>query len=125
MTRSDKNQLLSLLNDYTSMIREALDIIVENDVRSRRKAHELCYRLLRDKYPHLHNKFVQEAYKRALAMYRSYRKLLNKWKRLPEKRRKETSPPSPPKVEENRVVELHIDTYKLERKHGFLTLTVS
>ncbi len=125
MTRSDKNQLLSLLNDYTSMIREALDIIIENDVRSRKKVHELCYRFLRGKYPHLHNKLVQEAYKRALAMYRSYRKLLNKWKRLPEKRRKETSPPSPPKVEENRVVELHIDTYKLERKHGFLTLTVS
>ncbi len=125
MTKSDKNQLLSLLNDYTSMIREALDIIIENDVRSRKKVHELCYRFLRGKYPHLHNKLVQEAYKRALAMYRSYRKLLNKWKRLPEKKRKEISPPSPPKVEENKVVELHINTFKLERKHRFLTLVVS
>lgn len=35
------------------------------------------------------------------------------------------SQPSPPSVEDNRVVELHIDTYKLERKHGFLTLTIS
>lgn len=35
------------------------------------------------------------------------------------------SPPSPPRVEENRVVELHVDTYKLERKHGFLMLTIS
>ena len=34
-------------------------------------------------------------------------------------------PPSPPKIDENRVVELHIDAYKLERKHGFLTLVVS
>jgi len=33
--------------------------------------------------------------------------------------------PSLPKVEDNRVIELHIDTYKLERKHGFLLLTVS
>jgi len=30
--------------------------------------------------------FAQEAYKRALAMYRSYRKLLNKWKRLSEEK---------------------------------------
>ena len=50
---------------------------MKNDVRSKKRAHELCYRLLRNKYPHLHNKLVQGAYKRALAMYRSYRKLLN------------------------------------------------
>jgi len=125
LTSNERNELLSLLNDYTSMIREALDIIINNDVRSRRKAHELCYKVLREKYPHLHNKFAQEAYKRALAMYRSYRKLLNKWKRLPEKKRKETSQPSPPRVKENRVIELHIDAYKLERRHGFLVLTVS
>ena len=58
-------------------------------------------------------------------MYRSYRKLLNKWKRLPKKKKKRLSPPSPPKLEVNRVIELHVDTYKLERKHGFLVLTVS
>ena len=125
MTRSDKSQLLSLLSDYTSMIRETLDTIIENDIRSRKKAHELCYGSLRNKYPHLHNKFVQEAYKRALGMYRSYRKLLNKWKQLPEKKRKRISPPSPPKVDGNRIIELHIDTYKLERKHGFIALTIS
>ncbi len=106
------------------MIREALDIIIKNDVRSKKKAHKLCYHVLREKYPHLHNKFVQEAYKRALVTYRSYRKLLNKWKRLPEKRRK-ISPPSLPNVEDNRVIELHIDTYRLERKHGFLVLRLS
>ncbi len=107
------------------MIREALDIITKNDVRSRKKAHELCYRALREKYPYLHNKFVQEAYKRALAMYRSYRKLLSKWKRLPEKKRRKISPPSPPKIEENKAIELHIDTYKLKKKHGFLVLRLS
>jgi len=107
------------------MIREALDIIIKNDIRSRKRAHELCYSLLREKHPHLHNKFVQEAYKRALAMYRSYRKLLNKWQRLPEEKRRRIAPPSPPRVEENRVVELHVDTYKLERRHGYLTLTIS
>lgn len=107
------------------MLREALKIIIENDVRSRKKAHELCYRFLREKHPHLHNKFVQEAYKRALAMYRSYRKLLNKWKRLPKEKRKRMTPPSPSRVKDNRVIELHVDTYKLERKHSFLVLTLS
>ncbi len=114
LTKNDKNKLLFLLNDYTSMIREALDMIMKNDVRSRKKAHELCYRVLREKYPHLHNKFAQEAYKRALAMNRSYRKLLNKWKRLPKKKRKRVSPPSPPKIKDNKIIELHIDTYRLE-----------
>ncbi len=125
MTKNDRNQLFSLLNDYTAMIKKALSIIIENDVRSRKKAHELCYRLLREKYPYLHNKFAQEAYKRALAMYRSYRKLLNKWKKLPEKKRKKISSPSPPSIEDNKVIELHIDTYKLERRYGFLTLPIS
>ena len=125
LTKSDKALLLNLLNDYTSMLRETLDIVVKNDVRSRKKAHELCYRVLRKKYSHLHNKFVQEAYKRALAMYRSYRKLLNKWKQLPEKKRKKISPPSPPKIEGNKVIELHIDIYKLEKKHDFLLLIMS
>ena len=125
LTRSDKSQLVSLLNDYTLMVKDALDVIIKNDVRSRKRAHKLCYRVLREKYPHLHNKFVQEAYKRALAMYRSYRKLLNKWKRLPKKKKNRLSPPSPPKVKDNRVIELHVDTYKLERRHEFLVLTVS
>jgi len=107
------------------MTKEALNIIIENDVRSRKKAHELCYRFLRERYPYLHNKFVQEAYKRALAMYRSYRKLLNKWKRLPEKKKKRISPPSLPRIEDNRVIELHIDTYKLKRKYGLLVSTIS
>jgi len=107
------------------MMRETLEIVVNNDVRSRKKAHELCYRVLREKYPHLHNKFVQEAYKRALAMYRSYRKLLNKWKKLSERKRKKISPPSPPSLEKNRVIELHVDTYRLKRRHGFLVLTIS
>ncbi len=35
------------------------------------------------------------------------------------------SPPSPPRVEENKVVELHVDIFKLERKHVFLALTIS
>ena len=125
LTKSDGRHLCSLLEDYSSIIREALDIIVRNDVRSRRRAHELCYGFLREKYPHLHNKFVQEAYKRALAAYRSYRKLLNKWKKLPEGKRRIVKPPSLPKVENNKVVELHVDTYKLTRESGALVLIVS
>jgi len=124
LTSSDKNQLISLLNDYTLMIKETLGTIIKNDVRSRKKTHELCYSFLRERYPHLHNKFVQEAYKRALVMYRSYRKLLNKWTTI-RKEKEESITPSPPTVEDNRVIELHVDTYKLERRHGFLVLTVS
>lgn len=125
LTRSDKNHLFSLLNNYTSMIREALDIIIKNDVRSRKNAHKLCYSVLREKYPHLHNKFVQEAYKRALAMYRSYRKLLNKWKKLPPIKKRRISPPSPPSIRNNRVIDLHIDTYRIERINDYLVLTIS
>ena len=58
-------------------------------------------------------------------MYRSYRKLLNRWKRLPEKKKSSVSPPSPPTIENNRVIELHVDTYRLERIHSFLVLTLS
>jgi len=32
-------------------------------------------------------------------MYRSYRRLLSKWKKLPEKKRKRVSPPSLPTIE--------------------------
>jgi len=98
---------------------------MENDARSRKRAHELCYRPLREEYPFLHNKFAQEAYKRALSMYRSYRKLLGKWNRLPGRLRRRISPPSPPSVEDNRVIDLHIDTFRLKREHGFLVLTIS
>ena len=125
ITKEDRALLLSLLNDYTKMIRESLEIIMENNVCSRKRAHELCYKPLRERYPFFHNKFAQEAYKRALSMYRSYRKLLSKWNRLPEKLKRRASPPSPPSVEENRVIDLHIDTFRLKREHGFLVLTIS
>jgi len=109
-----------LLSDYTSLLRDALNIVVENDVRSKRKAHELCYRYLRERYPHLHNKYVEEAYKRALSMYRSYRRLLRKWMK-----HKRGNPPSPPSVDVNRVVDLHIDTFRIEEENSFKILRLS
>ncbi len=70
LTKRDKNHLYLLLNEYTSMVREALDTITRDDVRSGRKAHELYYAFLRRKYSHIYNKFAQEAYyKRVLAIY--------------------------------------------------------
>ncbi|RLI16976.1 hypothetical protein DRO49_04275 [Candidatus Bathyarchaeota archaeon] len=117
LTKNDKRELQSLLNDYTDMLQEALDLIMTHDVRTRKKAHELCYAYLRSKFPHLHNKFIQEAYKRALAMYKSYRKLMSKWRRSPKKGK-----PSPPKVENNCTIELHIDTFRLEKEHSILTI---
>ncbi|MEM4786771.1 MAG: hypothetical protein QXV28_02155, partial [Ignisphaera sp.] len=79
LSKRDKVLVHSLLSDYTNILMDALNIVVKNNVRSRKKAHELCYRYLRERYPHLHNKYVEEAYKRALVVYRSYRKLLGKW----------------------------------------------
>ncbi|MEM1938543.1 MAG: transposase [Acidilobaceae archaeon] len=120
LSKRDKVLVHSLLSDYTNILKDALNIIVKNDVRSKKKAHELCYRYLRDKYPHLHNKYVEEAYKRALSMYRSYRKLLGKWMK-----HKYGKPPSPPSIEANRVVNLHIDTFRVEEENGFKILRLS
>ncbi|MEM2173358.1 MAG: hypothetical protein QXU09_03030 [Thermoproteota archaeon] len=66
VSKGDKALTHCLSKDYTTLLREALDIVVRSDVRSRRRAHELCYKRLREKYPHLHNKYVEEAYKRSL-----------------------------------------------------------
>ncbi len=120
VSRRDKVLAHRLLSDYTTLLRDALNIVVENDVRSRKKAHELCYRYLRERYPHLHNKYVEEAYKRALSMYRSYRRLLRKWMK-----HKRGNPPSPPSVDVNRVVDLHIDTFRIEEEDGFKILRLS
>ncbi|MEM4452647.1 MAG: transposase, partial [Thermosphaera sp.] len=63
---------------------------------------------------------VEEAYKRALAVYRSYRKLLGRWMK-----HKRGNPPSPPSVDANRVVDLHIDTFRIEEEDGFKILRLS
>jgi len=120
VSRRDKVLVHSLLSDYTNILRDALNIVVKNDVKSKKRAHELCYRYLRERYPHLHNKYVEEAYKRALAVYRSYRKLLGKWMK-----HKRGNPPSPPSVDANRVVDLHIDTFRIEEEDGFKILRLS
>ncbi|MEM4923231.1 MAG: transposase [Ignisphaera sp.] len=117
LSKRDKVLVHSLLSDYTNILMDALNIVVKNNVRSRKKAHELCYRYLRERYPHLHNKYVEEAYKRALVVYRSYRKLLGKWMR--------GNSPSPPSVDANRVVDLHIDTFRIEEKNSFKILRLS
>ncbi|MEM4682823.1 MAG: hypothetical protein QXR37_05695, partial [Ignisphaera sp.] len=63
VSRRDKVLVHSLLSDYTKILRDALNIVVKNDVKSKKRAHELCYRYLRERYHHLHNKYVEEAYK--------------------------------------------------------------
>ena len=50
-------------------------------------------------------------------MYRSYRRLLRKW--MKHKYGK------PPSLEANRVVELHIDTLRVEERNGFKILRLS
>ena len=120
LTKRDKVETLQFFKEYRSLVSEALNIIVSSDARSKKKAHELCYRALREKHPHLHNKFVEEAYKRALAMYKSYRKLLRKWERG-----KLRSKPTPPSVRELRVIDLHIDTFRVEQDGNYYLLRVS
>ena len=120
VSKGDKALTHCLSKDYTTLLREALDIVVRSDVRSRRRAHELCYKRLRERYPHLHNTYVEEAYKRTLSMYRSYRRLLGKWMK-----HKYGKPPSPPSLEANRVVDLHIDTLRVEERNGFKILRLS
>ncbi|MEM4482127.1 MAG: transposase, partial [Desulfurococcaceae archaeon] len=120
VSKRDKVLVHCLLSDYTNLLTDALNIVVKNDVRSRKKAHEFCYRYLRERYPHLHNKYVEEAYKRALSVYRSYRRLLRKWMK-----HKRGNPPSPPSVNVNRVVDLHIDTFRIEKENIFKILRLS
>ena len=120
LSKRDKIFVHGLLNDYTGLLRDTLNVIVKNDVKSKKRAHELCYKYLRERYLHLHNKYVEEAYKRALSMYRSYRKLLGKWMK-----HKYGKPPSPPSIEVNRVVDLHIDTFRIEEKNNFMIFRLS
>ena len=120
LTKRDKKELISLLEDYTKMLKESLEIIMKHNIVSKRKAHEKCYKHLREKYPHLHNKFVQEAYKRALTMYNSYRQRLKKWRRGKLKHK-----PSPPELKAKNVLDLHIDTFRIAERGGYKLLRLS
>ncbi len=120
LTKTDFRKLLELKESYTDLLKDALKIVIENDVRTRKQAHEACYEVLRRKYPKLHNKFTQEAYKRALAMYKSYLKLKKRYERRLLK-----FEPSLPEISESNVVDLHIDTFKLVRINGTLLLIIS
>ncbi|MEM1861921.1 MAG: hypothetical protein QXV15_06415 [Acidilobaceae archaeon] len=59
VSRRDKALIYGLLEDYTALLREALDIVVRSDARSRKRAHKHCYKYLRGKYPHLPNKYIK------------------------------------------------------------------
>ncbi len=120
LAKRDLRRLRELKESYTSLLKDALKMIIENDIRTRKQAHETCYKMLRRKHPKLHNKFIQEAYKRALAMYKSYLKLKKRYEKGLLK-----FEPSLPKINENNVVDLHIDNFKLVRINGMLLLTIS
>lgn len=78
----DKVLIYYLLKDYTALLREALDIIVRSDARSMRRVHKLCCKYLRERYSHLHNKNVEETYKKAPLIYRNYVACLNFFSRF-------------------------------------------
>jgi len=120
LTKRDKAEVVKLFKEYRVLVKDALQIIMASDARSRKRTHDLCYRVLREKYPHIHNKFVEEAYKRALAMYKSYRRLLRRWERG-----KLRGKPSQPTVNELRVVDLHIDTFRIEQNGHIYVFRVS
>ncbi|QOJ78907.1 IS200/IS605 family element transposase accessory protein TnpB [Infirmifilum lucidum] len=103
--------LHDLLKKYAELLAEAQRLVVELDIRSVKRAHEALYKLLREMHRELHNKYAEEAYRRALANYRSYLKLKRKWeKRL---RRLGFEEPRPPSAEGNKVIDLHISAFRL------------
>ena len=120
LTKTDLEKLQKLKETYTTILKEALEIVIGNDVRTRKQAHDLCYDVLRRKYPKLNNKFVQEAYKRALSTYKSYLKLRKRYERGLLK-----FEPSLPKVNKNDVIDLHVETFKLIRVNETLVLSVT
>jgi len=120
LTKTDLRLLCRLKEEYTALLKDALKLIVDNDIRTIKQAHETCYEVLRRKYHNIHNKFVQEAYKRALAMYKSYLKLKKRYEKGLLR-----SEPSLPKVNENDVIDLHIDTFKLVQVNGTHLLKIS
>ncbi|MHA1832851.1 MAG: hypothetical protein ACTSV7_02565, partial [Candidatus Baldrarchaeia archaeon] len=105
LTRKDKNELLSLIKRYVEMLKFSLSMVIGKNLRSRKRVHEEIYPILREKCSDLHNKFVQEAYKKALSMYKSYLKLKRKKRKV-----------SLPEVKKDNVLDLHIDTFRIIKK---------
>ena len=81
LTSEDRILLYDLLSKYKRMLRLAVDVVFSKDIHSVKKAHEELYQPLRKMFSELHNKYAEEAYKKALAMYKSYRKLMKKFEK--------------------------------------------
>ncbi len=118
--KGDEKMFYTLLEAYNSMLMEATRIVVLEDIRSRKKAHKRIYPILRERWPEIHNKFAQEAYKRALAMYRSYRQRLKKYKAGKLKHK-----PSPPDPKAKNVLDIHIDTFRIIDRGEYKLLRLS
>ncbi|HWQ17285.1 MAG TPA: transposase [Sulfolobales archaeon] len=120
LSRLDRGRAFKLLRIYNAIVSKAQAIVNANDVKSLKRAHKLCYEPLRREFQDLHNKYVQEAYKRALQNYKSYIKKLKEWRKDPSKRK-----PSPPNPKKNNIIDLHIDVFKITDLDGFRKLRIA
>ncbi len=119
LTSEDRILLYDLLSKYKRMLRLAVDVVFSKDIRSVKRAHEELYQPLRKMFSELHNKYAEEAYKKALSMYKSYRKLMKKFERGLLK-----SSPSKPEPEAD-IVDLHISAFRIEVRKRFAIVKVS
>ncbi len=77
-TREQKALLKELFEAYKCMVKECLDKAVEANITSRKRLHEIAYRELRAKFPHYPSHYIYTAITQALAMFKSYRRLVRK-----------------------------------------------
>ena len=88
--------LNNALLTYRNLVMTALEIISKNNAKSLNKAHSLCYECLKRRFHGWHNKMYLYAIREALALWKSYLKLLKEYKKgkIPFK-------PSPPEISDN------------------------
>ncbi|MEM2829500.1 MAG: transposase [Candidatus Jordarchaeales archaeon] len=77
--------LEDLFKSYSEMVKACLDRAIRLNVTSRRRLHEAIYKELRTKYPNHPSHYVYTAITLALSMFKSYRRL--------SRRRKKIGPP--------------------------------
>lgn len=71
-----------LFEAYSEMVRRCLERAVKLGITSRKRLHEAVYRELREKYPSYPSHYVYTAITQALAMFKSYRRLFRRERRV-------------------------------------------
>jgi putative transposase len=106
-------ELDQLFEGYREMINELLQACAEKGITSLGRLHREKYRELREKYPHLNSKYIPDAMRMALGIYRNFRK---------RQRRRKTKLDRP--VFKKSSILLHRRLFKLDLNNWKLTVTV-